>query len=384
MGIPDPNEPFDLDLGPFPEDEVQGIKGASLDSPGDIGFTIPQPRAPGGMGAPPPPLPPSNADAIAAHGGIAPPSQGRRDRILILGRRKAGKSVFLARLYERLWNSKDAMHMAAVDGRTHVALLTQISEMSKRRWPAATDGISEFTFDVTYRDEVFSMTAPDYPGEVFRRAFMGGNPNEAAVRELLDNIDRAAAVIVLVDPHVASEGDILTMSEQDFGLVAAIKRIRDSAGAEHVPVAITLTKCDRFREEIESAGGPGKYIRTHYMNLCRVVFRKGSQGTVFACSAVTVKRDGLGNEVPDISKPSRGLIEPLQYCLDALQVGREKVKARARAERTAAKAAEAAREVEKSEQRERMLSTGVLVFTGLFIAVAVLVVVVILSRSGGR
>jgi hypothetical protein len=292
--------------------------------------------------------------------------------------------VFLARLYERLWNSKEAMHMAAVDGRTHVALLSQISDMSKRRWPAATDAISEFAFDVTYRDEIFAMTAPDYPGEVFRRAFMGGDPNEPAVRELLDNIDRAAAVIVLVDPHVASEGDILTMSEQDFGLVAAIKRIRDSAGAEHVPVAITLTKCDRFREEIESAGGPGKYIRTHYMNLCRVVFRKGSRGTVFACSAVTVKRDGMGNEVPDISKPPRGLVEPLQYCLEALQVGRELVKVRERAERTAVKAAEAALEVQKAERKERMLSTGALLFTCLFIATAVVVVVIVLSKSGGR
>lgn len=383
MGTSDPNESLDLDLDlePFPEDRGQGIHGANLDSTGNIGFDIPRPKAAGGFGTTPPPPPPA---VIPAPGGIASPSSVKRDRILILGRRKAGKSVFLARLYERLWNSKDTLHMAAVDGRTHVALLSQISDMSKRRWPAATEGISEFAFDVTYRDEIFAMTAPDYPGEVFRRAFMGGDPNEPAVRELLDNIDRAAAVIVLVDPHVASEGDILTMSEQDFGLVAAIKRIRDSAGAEHVPVAITLTKCDRFREEIESVGGPGKYIRTHYMNLCRVVFRKGSRGTVFACSAVTVKRDGMGNEVPDISKPPRGLVEPLQYCLEALQLGRELVKVRERAERTAVKAAEAALEVQKAERKERMLSTGALLFTSLFIATAVVIVVIVLSKSGGR
>jgi len=379
MGQRDPNEPLhpdlkdleleDLEFESPTLDEIHGVPFADVDSPGRVDLEAP----------PPPPV------IRAGQAGIAQPSPVKRDRILILGRRKAGKSVFLARLYERLWNSRDAMHMAAVDGQTHVALLEQISEMSKRRWPAATEAISEFTFDVTYRDETFTMTAPDYPGEVFRRAFMGGNPNEPAVRELLDNIDRAAAVIVLVDPHVASEGDILTTSEQDFGLVAAIKRIRDSDGAEYVPVAITLTKCDRFREEIESAGGPGKFIRSHYMNLCRVVFRKGSRGTVFACSAVTVKRDGLGNEVPDISKPPRGLIEPLQYCLEALQVGRELAKDRERAMRSAAKAAEAALEVQAAERRERALSTGALIFTALFIIVAVIVVIAVFqSKQGGR
>jgi hypothetical protein len=221
--------------------------------------------------------------------------------------------------------------MAAVDGLTHVSLLEQVDTMEKRRWPASTEKVSHFKIDLSFEGEKYLMVALDYPGEVFRRAFMEG-ADEPAVRELLDNVDRAAAVIVLVDPGVAFDGNRMNDADQDFGLVAAIKRIRDWPGAEDVPVAITLTKCDRYRTELESEGGITAFVRKHYPNLFRAVFQGGRNGMVFSAAAVRVRTDGLGKEAPDLTKPPLGLTEPLEYCLKMI---RERRAARARADQKA-------------------------------------------------
>jgi hypothetical protein len=193
--------------------------------------------------------------------------------------------------------------------------------------------------------------------------------DEPAVRELLDNIDRAAAAIVLVDPGVMFEQDRLVQADQDFGLVAAIKRIRDWPGAETVPVAITLTKCDRFRDELESEGGIAKFVKERYSNLYRATFERGRRGMVFAASAVRGKKDGLGREVPDLSKPPKGLVEPLEYCLRTMQVHRAERAQQAQLER-AAQAAEEASVAE--EEADRKMAR----FTAWLLGGAVAVVVI--------
>ena len=374
MGIEDSDDP--LELEPDRARRSEAFFGGPPPIP-SVGDAIPAPVS-GGFGVPPP-LPASASSASPASvNAAAQPIV--RDRILVLGRRKAGKSVFLARLYERMWNSKGDIHMAAVNGRTHMALLRQINEMSQRRWPAATNDLQDFTIDVTYHNERFTMIAPDYPGEVFKQAFVDGISNEPT-RQLLKSIDGAAAVIVLVDPQVVVDGDLLIHSEQDFGLVAAIKYIRDSPGAEFVPVAIALTKCDKYREEIEAAGGPGKYIRETYMNLCRVTFRKGHKGTVFACSAVAVKRDGLGNEVPDLSGPPRGLIEPLEYCLEALSRNRSVAADRNERDYLAAKTAALVQQ-EREDELKASKHSKLIVTASIVIAVTIVLVLLLAIASG--
>ena len=288
-----------------------------------------------------------------------------RDRIIVLGRRRSGKTVYLARLYERLWTSRGEMHMAAVDGQTHLGLLAQLDAMEKKRWPASTETLSHFTIDITYKGEKFLMVAFDYPGEVFRRAFMEGS-DEPAVRELLDNLDRAAAAIVLVDPGVVFGGDRIEQADQDFGLVAAIKRIREWPGAESVPVAITLTKCDRFREELDNAGGIAQFVKERYSNLHRTAFQGGRRGMVFACSAVSSKKDGLGREIPDLSKPPKGLIEPLQYCLEHMRARRVQL-GRQEQQRAIRQAHDAMQAAEAEADRRMSVLTAWLVGGGLLV-----------------
>ena len=316
----------------------------------------------GGAAAPPPP-PIASAPPLSVPSGGSPPL---RDRIIVLGRRRSGKTVYLARLYERMWNSKGEIHMGAVDGQTHLGLLSQIDAMSKRSWPASTEALSHFKIDITYQNEKFLMVALDYPGEVFRRAFMEGS-DEPAVRELLDNVDRAAAVIVLVDPGVMFEGDMIEQADQDFGLVAAIKRIRDWPGAENVPVAITLTKCDRYRDEIEAAGGISRFVKDKYANLYRAAVARGRAGTVFACAAVRSKKDGLGREMPDLSKTPKGLVEPLEYCLKQMRGHRAQRRLEAHAE-------DQRRAVEEAQMVEAELDRKMSMLTTWLIGVSILFV----------
>ncbi len=360
-----PDDDFDIDLSPEvpPPFDWSAVQSPKLDL---------------GAIAPPPP-PPHGAPGTGGAQSQVPPAPFVRDRIVVLGRRKAGKSVYLARLYERLWNSKGELHMAAVDGRTHTSLLLQIDAMMKKLWPAATEAMAHFKVDITYRQDRYLMIAPDYPGEIFVRAFMEDS-DEPLVKDLLETCDRAAAVIVLVDPEVNFTGNLMQQTEQDYGLVAAIKRIRESPGAEFVPIAITLTKCDVFRAEIEEAGGPAKFVKENYSNLCRVAFPAGRSGMVFACAAVHVKRDGVGNEIPDLSKPPKGLIEPIEFCLRAMCANRRESQQR-QAENAQRVSVEAARVAEQElERKDRFVSTATLVGS-IFVAIVVVVILVVMLKK---
>ena len=73
-----------------------------------------------------------------------------RDRVVVLGRRGAGKTVYLARLYEAGWNSTDprGLRMMAVEGRTHSRMMTVIDSLKRGEWPAATTGNDPFVIDI--------------------------------------------------------------------------------------------------------------------------------------------------------------------------------------------------------------------------------------------
>lgn len=359
------------DIPLMPPEQPAGAGGA----PPPLPFSVPPvPAAAGATPAAPAPAP-GGAPAGAA---ALPAGPLLRDRIVILGRRKSGKTVFLARLYERLWNSKGHIHMAAVDGNSHVQLLKEIDAMSKRQWPAATEGLRTFKLEVTFHGQKFLLLAPDYPGEVFRKAFME-NSDEPLVRELLDNIDRAAALIVMVDPSVALQTDLIQQADQDFGLVAAVNRLRDWPGAEHVPVAVVVTKCDRYREAIEAEGGFSRFVRDRFFNLYRAAVRDSRVGMAFACAAVRTRRDGLGAEIPDLTKAPKGLIEPLEFCLTQMQRRKREEAESGRMAAAAAAAAAAVAEEEAAGHRSMWIGLGLV---GLAVAIAAGVLFVLLS--GGR
>lgn len=256
------------------------------------------------------PAPLEPAEAIAASDARHAPLVKPRDRVVVLGRRRAGKTIFLARLYEQLWNSRSHFHMRAISGETHKACMRVIEELQSGRWPASTLGAQYSDIEVSYRGRKQLLVALDYPGEVFHKAFVE-DADSADARELLDHVDRAAAVILLLDPAVVRHGPLDEAIDDDFGMTQAIHRIREWPGGNEVPIVVVFTKSDMRLDLLRSAPSLAEFASKHYLNLVRVVGRF----KVFAASAVRARQSGDGHTVPEMGKAPSGLVEPLEYCL---------------------------------------------------------------------
>jgi len=322
------------------------------DAEDDLVFPLdPQP-----MPAPAPAPAPIETYAPSAKPNFASAGPPIRDRIVILGRRRAGKTIFLARLYEALWQGckmidgrvvakgepvagRNAVEMScrSLSGSAHAHFMQIVEELRAGKWPSATVGNSYADIVVSNGGRDHVVTALDYPGEVFRKAFMLDSEESDAL-ELRAAVDRAAAAILLIDPAVVSAGGA-EAQEDIFGLTQAAMRIRKSEGGDMIPIAIVFTKCDMNAAFLKEAGGVRKFAEKHFAPLFRGIERT----SVFPCAAVRVVQNSLGKQVPRADKPPENVVEPLRYCLDFLErsvdIKRVKVAREQRAE--AVRAAEA-------------------------------------------
>lgn len=248
-------------------------------------------------------------------GPVAPAGSNRtvRDRIVVLGRRKAGKTIFLARLYEQLWRSTDTVHMRAIDGNDHLFFMETIRVLSERVWPPATGSSTRIPLEVTLDGKPRTLVSLDYSGEVFKRAFLE-QVSDPDTEELLDHLDRAAAVILLVDPGLVLHGTPEQIAEDEFGMTAAVRRIRQGPGGSHIPIALVLTKLDAHGRVVRECGGLVGFVKTHLFPLLRALHRV----RVFGCVAVRTRPDAMGQPRPDPATPALGLLEPLEHCLRAM------------------------------------------------------------------
>lgn len=255
-------------------------------------------------------LPPPSAAVQSSARTTVEAGSRPRDRIVILGRRRAGKTIYLARLYEQLWKSASHLHMRAISGETHKACMTVIDELRHGRWPASTLGAQYSDIEISFRGSKHLLVALDYPGEVFRKAFVDNADTEDA-KELLEHVDRAAAVILLLDPAVMQSQSIDESIDDEFGMVQAIHRIREWADGDKVPIVMVLTKCDIRKNLLRDSGGLKAFATNEYMNLVRGM----GKFKVFACAAVNAVADASGKALPSIESKPIGVIEPLEYCL---------------------------------------------------------------------
>ncbi|MGA1708026.1 MAG: TRAFAC clade GTPase domain-containing protein [Phycisphaerales bacterium] len=265
---------------------------------------------PAAIPPPPPVAAKPRRPAVAASTG---PAGMVRDRIVVLGRRKAGKTIFLARLYEQLWRSTDTVHMRAIDGNDHLFFMETIRVLSERVWPPATGSSTRIPLEVTLDGKPRTLVSLDYSGEVFKRAFLE-QVSDPDTEELLDHLDRAAAVILLVDPGLVLHGTPEQIAEDEFGMTAAVRRIRQGPGGSHIPIALVLTKLDAHGRVVRECGGLVGFVKTHLFPLLRALHRV----RVFGCVAVRTRPDAMGQPRPDPSTPALGLLEPLEHCLRAM------------------------------------------------------------------
>ena len=330
---------------------------------------------------------------------LAAPSHaayGKRNRVVILGRRAAGKTIYLARLYEALWQgctlvdgrlapagAEQAgpgvvrMHCRATTGVAHNQFMKIIGALREGKWPLATTGNTYAELIVTHQGREHTVTALDYPGEVFRKAFMGDSDDSDA-NELRAAIDRATAVILLIDPSVAASGGDES-HEDTFGLMQAVERVRGGDGGEGVPISIVFTKCDVNGAFLREAGGVRGFVQRHFKQL----FRSIERTAVYPSAAVRESRDALGRSVPRMDLPPENVVEPLARCLDFITRVREAADAReAVAARQRESAAVARREASEAERASRASRSSWIVFALGVLALFAMAVLVALKLSG--
>ncbi|MBU0617006.1 MAG: GTPase domain-containing protein [Planctomycetes bacterium] len=246
---------------------------------------------------------------------IQPPGRVERDTILILGRRRAGKTVYLATLYNALWKSLGGLTMKALAGPTHKMLTGVADQLQRGHWPEATLGTRQLEFELDDHGHKRVVVAFDYSGEDFRRAFVDEETESPEVKKLLSYLHRAAAVILLIDPAVAAGGKHDEVVDDDFGMVQAVQRVRKIHGGEDVPVVLALTKADRNREVIQSAGTKREFILRHYPALVRTLGKL----TVYTISAVQEVRGSDGSTCPSPDSVPINIDKPLLRCLERMR-----------------------------------------------------------------
>jgi hypothetical protein len=269
--------------------------------------------------------------------------------IIVIGRRAAGKSVFMARLYESLWQGANFLdgrllptevglppngtfvRCRAVDGVTHSYLMGAAQELRKGRWPIATIGRTWLDLLVEHGGQQHRLSMLDYPGEAFRRAFMQMDLDSDSTA-LRSAVLGASAVIILIDPAVIPE-DGSGALEDTFGMLQAVSLIRRREDGFRIPIAIVFTKSDANAELLRNHGGVRGFVARYFKQL----YKECRRVRMFSSASVRVKSVD-GRILPDASGLPGNVVEPLVYCLRRIE-GQERSDAyRARLDREAERA----------------------------------------------
>ncbi|MHC4084417.1 MAG: TRAFAC clade GTPase domain-containing protein [Planctomycetota bacterium] len=236
-----------------------------------------------------------------------------RDRIVILGRQGAGKTVYLSLLYDLLWKSNDDLTMKALHGEHHREFIKTAVKLRHGKWPGPTASNRSAYIEISYKDQNRLMVAMDYSGELINKAFVSEEKSDE-VQELLEHLDRAAGVILLVDPaHVVGpKANIDSTVENDFGIVQATSRLRKWAGGANIPIVLVLTKVDETQPLLREYGGTKAFVQKLFPKLISTVINL----KVCKISAVQKIKNGTGKIKPGFV-PTH-LEVPLRYCLDKI------------------------------------------------------------------
>ena len=239
-----------------------------------------------------------------------------RDRIVILGRSRSGKTVYLASLYNILWRRTRGFTAKALTGSVHKQLMTVIDELHHGRWPAATQGNTQVELEVEYNGVKRLLVTLDFAGELFARAFVHDQHESDEIKPLIRTIDRAAAVLLIVDPAVVAGQDHAAAMEDDFGLVQAVERIRNWPGGQDVPIVLVLSKSDTHQALLDKHGGMIGFVQHYFPALSRTLRKI----PIYQVSAVQSVRLPNGKILPKIDSVQINVEKPLMYCLEHMNL----------------------------------------------------------------
>jgi len=232
----------------------------------------------------------------------------QRDRIVVIGRRSSGKTVYVSMLYDKLWNSKDLIKVKAIKGTSHAQFIKTAAAIRQGSWPAATQGVSQSFIEIDHNGQNRMMVVLDYPGEVFTDAFIRETESKE-VNALLDHIDHASAVILLVDAHHVAIGDVDSQIDNNYGLLQAINRIQNWPGGKEIPVVLVLTKYDEVGNTIKQHGGTRRFVEKYFSSLIKTT-------THLQVCKVSVIPEIDQTSSLEIKEKIAPLEAPLLYCLE--------------------------------------------------------------------
>ncbi len=233
-----------------------------------------------------------------------------RDRIVILGQRNSGKTVFITRLYEQLWESKSAFHIKALAGESHLQFMEFSDMLSKGKWLGSTNEHRYSDLELTDGEFTRLLVMLDYPGEDFKKAFVENIVNDRT-EQLIEHVNKALAVIVLLSPDINDKSSIAEQQSDKYGMTRAIEYIRSSPGGDAIPIAIVVTKGDQYKDIIREKGGLKSFISTNYPQVLRVI----GEGKPFIISAVQcIEHTANGEPIPSYKLPPINLLHPLKWC----------------------------------------------------------------------
>jgi len=280
-----------------------------------------------------------------------------RDRIVILGRTRSGKTIYLASLYNMLWRRMDGFSAKALSGTVHKELTAVVEELKQGRWPAATQGSTQVEFEVEHNGRKRLLVTLDFAGELFARAFVHDQQQAEETKPLLRTIDRAAAVLLMVDPAVVAGQDHGAAVEDDFGLVQAVQRIYDWPGGTEVPIVFVLTKADMHQHLLDRHGGPVGFVRHHFPAMVRVL----KKIPIFQVSAVQCVRDKHGKVTPRSDSVQLNIDKPLLYCLNKMDHAQRQQEQQRHQEELRMETLRLEREQHRREKKQTTLLVGSIV-----------------------
>lgn len=189
-------------------------------------------------------------------------------KIAIVGCEASGKTVFMAALADHYRPGAEG-GPCLVPENSDANRFTELQRHQMRdlrQWPAATNPGRTVEMEWTLRENgkpSVSVGMLEFGGETFRDAFRGDNgdePQREAVKDLLDYLASASSVIVLVsikellrDPAGRSPEEFERATESLWVTRGLLEFVRKRL--PHAALVIGLTQADRYRAELDAAGG---------------------------------------------------------------------------------------------------------------------------------
>ncbi|MEW6249766.1 MAG: hypothetical protein AB1716_03905 [Planctomycetota bacterium] len=222
--------------------------------------------------------------------------------IVVLGGPSAGKTVYLAALYQHLWRGYAGMLMRASNGTTHTELLKCADDIASGRLPPATQALRDYDFEFEHDGRVYHLHYLDYPGELFRKIFYEMAVDGEEATRFHGVCSQAAGVIVLLDP--ASVGDITY--DVDYAMSNLVRYYRENGS--NPKFVIALTKRDENEQLIRH--GVAAFLKSRLPHTARLL-RRGVHLMHF-CSIVR-SRVSIQFAAPDV------VCAPLSSVVNAIE-----------------------------------------------------------------